>query len=79
MYNNILKFWFEEVDKKLWWSVNSDFDNMIKDRFLTTLHQAMQGELFAWRKEPKGRLAEIIVLDQVFKPWLICPKKLMPN
>ena len=64
MYNEILSFWFEETEPKMWWVADPDFDSRIKERFLHVYNQAIQGELFAWRKEPKGRLAEIIVLDQ---------------
>lgn len=64
MYQSVLKFWFEEIEPKRWWISDHDFDRQIADRFLTLLHKAAQGELFSWRKEPKGRLAEVIVLDQ---------------
>jgi len=64
MYQSVLKFWFEEIEPKSWWIADRDFDRQIEDRFLTLLHKAAQGELFSWRKEPKGRLAEVIVLDQ---------------
>lgn len=64
MYNHVLSFWFDETDPKKWWTADPDFDSQITDRFLHLLEQAAQGELFSWRKEPKGRLAEIIVLDQ---------------
>ncbi|MBA3903652.1 MAG: DUF924 domain-containing protein [Rhodocyclaceae bacterium] len=64
MCQDVLKFWFEEIEPKMWWVSDREFDNQIKDRFLAILQQAMRGELFAWRKEPKGRLAEVIVLDQ---------------
>ena len=64
MHNDILAFWFEEPQRKMWWTVDPVFDRQIKDRFHHLLYQAAQGELFSWRKEPKGRLAEIIVLDQ---------------
>ena len=64
MYNEVLSFWFEEIDPKMWWVADPDFDSQIKARFLPVLTQATHGELFSWRKEPKGRLAEIIVLDQ---------------
>jgi uncharacterized protein (DUF924 family) len=64
MYQSVLKFWFEEIEPKSWWVADPDFDRQIEDRFLTLLHKAAQGELFSWRKEPKGRLAEVIVLDQ---------------
>ncbi|WP_026604229.1 DUF924 family protein [Methylomonas sp. 11b] len=63
-YQAILKFWFEETAPKLWWSANPDFDKTIAHRFEATLQQAVKGELFAWRQEPKGRLAEVIVIDQ---------------
>src|SRR3954465_10434903 len=64
MYNDILRFWFEEIEQKMWWTADPEFDKRIKDRFHHLLHQAAQGELFAWRKDPKGRLAESIWLDQ---------------
>ncbi len=60
----ILKFWFEEIAPKQWWIADPIFDQQIRDRFEVTLQQAAQGERFSWRSEPKGRLAEIIVLDQ---------------
>jgi uncharacterized protein (DUF924 family) len=64
MYQQVLIFWFEEIEPKMWWSAAPEFDRLVKDRFLPLLEQAARGELFAWRKEPKGRLAEVIVLDQ---------------
>jgi uncharacterized protein (DUF924 family) len=64
MYEMILKFWFEEIDPKMWWSSDSDFDAMIRDKFSLILQQAVSGELFSWRINEKGRLAEIIVIDQ---------------
>ncbi|MGZ3254279.1 MAG: DUF924 family protein [Burkholderiaceae bacterium] len=64
MYQEVLKFWFEEIDPRMWWAVDAEFDALLKNRFLSLLVSAAQGELYEWRKEPKGRLAEIIVLDQ---------------
>lgn len=64
MKNQVLHFWFEEIDPSMWWRADTDFDQLIRDRFLTCLQQAAQGELFGWRQDAKGRLAEIIVLDQ---------------
>ncbi|MEQ1721428.1 MAG: DUF924 family protein [Nitrosomonas sp.] len=64
MFNEVLKFWFEEIDPNMWWIADPIFDSRIKDRFIHLLNQAEKGELYGWRKEPKGRLAEIIVLDQ---------------
>lgn len=64
MYQDIIRFWFEEISPDQWWTADPAFDQVIASRFLPTLTQAAQGELHAWRSEPLGRLAEIIVLDQ---------------
>lgn len=64
MHNEVLSFWFEEIEPRMWWVADPDFDRQIEARFLPVMRQAVQGELFPWRREPKGRLAEIIVLDQ---------------
>jgi len=64
LHQNVLKFWFEEIEPGLWWSSSPEFDDQVRSRFLSTLQQAAQGELYGWRKEPGGRLAEVIVLDQ---------------
>lgn len=64
MYHEVLKFWFHETDPKQWWKADPQFDQQIRERFLSLLVQAGHAELFAWRTEPRGRLAEIIVLDQ---------------
>jgi uncharacterized protein (DUF924 family) len=64
MYQEVLDFWFNDIEPKQWFEKNIDFDNTIKDRFGALHRQAIQGELSAWRDSPKGALAEIIVLDQ---------------
>ena len=64
MYEGILTFWFEELTPQQWWQADEEFDNTIKQRFSTILQQAAAGELAHWRQGVKGRLAEIIVLDQ---------------
>jgi uncharacterized protein (DUF924 family) len=64
MYDEVLAFWFEEIKSKMWFATDTAFDGLLRNRFLPLLVQAAQAELFDWRKEPKGRLAEIIVLDQ---------------
>jgi uncharacterized protein (DUF924 family) len=62
--DEVLHFWFEEIKPGQWWKVDPDFDQMIIERFSALHEQASHCELFAWRSEPEGRLAEIIVLDQ---------------
>ena len=64
MYQEILRFWFEEIDPAKWWVKDADFDQLIRARFSQVHAQATRCELFAWRIQAKGRLAEIIVLDQ---------------
>ena len=64
MYQNILKFWFEEINPSQWWSKNDEFDQLISTRFSDIHSKAVRCELFEWRESGKGRLAEIIVLDQ---------------
>ncbi len=60
----VLNFWFEEIDSRMWFAKDRDFDELIRDRFFEVHHQAKACETFFWRKSPEGRLAEIIVLDQ---------------
>ena len=61
---DILDFWFEQTPPERWWKVDAGFDALIRDRFLGVLRQAAAGELYSWRGNARGRLAEIIVLDQ---------------
>jgi uncharacterized protein (DUF924 family) len=63
-YNDVLYFWFNEIEQSKWWVKDPDFDELIKEKFFTLHTQAIQCELFDWRKSANGRLAEIIVLDQ---------------
>ena len=63
-YQDILKFWFKEIEQSLWWVKDEQFDQLITERFSEVYNQAIHCELFEWRKVAEGRLAEIIVLDQ---------------
>jgi uncharacterized protein (DUF924 family) len=62
--DDILAFWFEEITPKLWWSNSDDFDRHVESRFGALHYAAECCELYGWRESAKGRLAEIIVLDQ---------------
>jgi uncharacterized protein (DUF924 family) len=61
---DILHYWFEELQPRDWWRKDETIDHTIAQRFGITLTMAVRGELFDWRDTPRGRLAEIIVLDQ---------------
>lgn len=63
-YEDILRFWFEEIKPEQWFRKDDDFDSLITRRFSAIHAQAVRCELFAWRGQPRGRLAEIIILDQ---------------
>ncbi len=60
----ILDFWFGELTTEQWFTKDERLDQTIRDRFLTLHQSARQCELYAWREIAKGRLAEIIILDQ---------------
>ncbi len=64
MFQDIIKFWFEEIRPAQWWKKDNSVDAMIVQRFSALHHRAARCELFEWRKYARGRLAEIIILDQ---------------
>jgi len=61
---DVLTFWFEEIEEKSWWLKSEKFDNSLRERFYDLHQKAVCCELFGWRVNAEGRLAEIIVLDQ---------------
>ena len=63
-YADVLGFWLDEIPPRLWWAKDRAFDARVAERFGAAHRAAVQGELYAWRDAPAGRLAEIIVLDQ---------------
>ena len=64
MYSEVLNFWFDELEPKQWWIKDADLDRLITDRFADLHRLASSGELYTWREQAQGRLAEIIILDQ---------------
>ncbi len=65
MPDSVLTFWFDEVDPAAWWTADPQLDARIRTRFGGLHGAAAQGELYAWRSTPRGRLAEILLLDQL--------------
>ncbi|MGR5390264.1 DUF924 family protein [Vibrio crassostreae] len=63
-YQDVLEFWFDELTPKDWFTGGAEIDSLIESRFSELHKTATQGELFEWRQNAQGRLAEIIVLDQ---------------
>jgi uncharacterized protein (DUF924 family) len=69
----VLSFWLEpkpdteeavQARFKLWFIGGPDVDRQIKERFGALVERARNGDLDDWAKEPKTRLALIILLDQ---------------
>lgn len=64
MHDEILRFWFDELAPQQWWKVDQAFDALLAERFGALLERAALGECHDWRRTARGRLAEVIVLDQ---------------
>lgn len=64
MKDDVLFFWFETLTPPMWWRADPELDARIGARFAELLEAARACELFQWRGDARGRLAEIIVLDQ---------------
>lgn len=69
----ILEFWFQEqelsapqIDRRMdiWFSEDAIFDHEIEKEFANDVAAASQGDLDHWAREPRGRLALIILIDQ---------------
>lgn len=63
-YQDVLDFWFKEIEPAQWWQKSDEFDQLIEQRFGSLHRQAVLGELFEWRTNALGSLAEILLLDQ---------------
>lgn len=73
-HTDILDFWFGHAtddtivarqQAALWWSKNAQTDATIKQQFEATTLAAAKGELNAWSLTPSGRLALILLTDQL--------------
>ncbi|KGQ69752.1 hypothetical protein A1D23_02715 [Chelonobacter oris] len=60
----VLDFWFSDAVMPCWFVKSDAFDRRCKS-FENTLTAAVMGECAGWRETMAGRLAEIIVLDQL--------------
>lgn len=64
MPTSILHFWFTELTPAQHFAKDAQLDAAIAERFGSVLEAAARGELWHWRENAAGRLAEILVLDQ---------------
>lgn len=63
-YKEIINFWFAESSPEQWFKKDAAYDRLIAERFTGLHNAAARCELYEWRSEALGRLAEIIILDQ---------------
>lgn len=63
-WKEVIDFWFDPQNLPLHFVEEDKFDEKIRANFLDTWKAGSEGLLVEWRKDIKGRLAEIIVLDQ---------------
>ena len=61
---NVIDFWFEETDPKLWFEKNDNFDATIRSRFLSQVEAALAGALDDWKTSDASAMALVILLDQ---------------
>ncbi len=63
--NEVLDFWFEEIDPTLWFARDDGFDRLVRSRLGTAASLAAVGGLDTWRETANGCLALCLLLDQV--------------
>ena len=61
----ILVFWFEEISPESWFKKDPLFDDMLMKKFGRMIEQALAGQLDKWARNKDGRLALILMLDQM--------------
>ena len=70
---DLLAFWFgsetgdsatAEAQKKLWWAKDAVVDAEIRERYGALVAAAAGGAHREWAREPRGRLALILLFDQ---------------
>src|SRR5262245_6868291 len=68
---DVLDFWFgargspQLANSRRWFLVDTAFDPEITSRFQPTLERVARGALDGWKTTPRGRLALVILLDQL--------------
>lgn len=62
--DDVLQFWFEDIEPSCWFKKDSAFDKALQERFGILLTRAKDNELDHWCETPRGSLALIIALDQ---------------
>lgn len=61
----VLAYWFEELDDADWWKKDPALDAAIAARFGALHVEAAAGVLAPWQAEPRGAVALVVLLDQM--------------
>jgi len=70
----LLRFWFGPLDDdgfsddahcQRWYAKDPGFDETLRERFGELHARASRGELAPWKETPRGRLALVLLLDQL--------------
>ncbi|HLU66013.1 MAG TPA: DUF924 family protein [Kofleriaceae bacterium] len=73
-FERVLDFWLGELDRdgradrahaERWWRADPAFDEEVRERFLADHEAVMAGRREGWLEDPRGRVAYVIVLDQL--------------
>ena len=62
---DVLAFWFDEAGPERWFAKDPAFDALAADRLGAASERAAAGGYAEWRKDPRGCLALILLLDQI--------------
>ena len=70
---DVVRFWFGSMaggfadaeHRKRWFRFDAAFDADIRQTFGATIEQGLEGRLTDWQSTPRGRLAFIVLMDQL--------------
>ncbi len=62
--DDVLNFWLEEVGPEKWYVEEEALDEEIRQRFMATWQDGVDGKLCGWMSNPRSALAYVILLDQ---------------
>lgn len=64
---DVLSFWFgdSEEPREEWFKKSDAFDAQVRTRFGDAFEHAASGDLDSWKATPRGRLALVVLLDQL--------------
>lgn len=63
-FEDVHKFWFVDHSNKDWFGGKPEFDTELDRAFRLTHEAVARGEAWHWRADARGRVCEIVVLDQ---------------